>query len=93
MAQKDFRPYAAGYNGHAASCDCDKCAVARAKAAKKLAASVEPTTFDKTVYVREYTVRSHMRRNPNHLKKFPNTLKMVTKLLEDFQKNRSNSVY
>ncbi len=91
--KSDPRPYSAGFNGHAFTCDCVKCAAIRAKVARKRAASVAPTTYDRTVYVREYVVRSHMRRNPNHLGNFPVTFKAVIKMLKDLQKGRKNSVY
>jgi len=75
------KPYALGFNGHARSCDCDKCAASRAEVVSERweenGKFATPKTLDSTVFV-----NSHFRRSPNHLKNFPETRKMMRNLLK-----------
>lgn len=75
------KPYAVGHNGHARCCDCDKCAVVRAERISQLweenGKAAIPKTLDSTVFV-----RSHFRRQPDHLKRFPTTRRMMRRLLK-----------
>jgi hypothetical protein len=80
---KDTRPYAAGANGHAVICDCDKCAEQRAE---RIAAFVKrnadikpPKSADATVFV-----RAHFRRQRGHLNKFPITRAAVIARLRKY---------
>ena len=75
------KPYALGFNGHARSCDCDKCAASRAEVVSERweenGKFATPKTLDSTVFV-----NSHFRRSPNHLKNFPETRKLMRNLLK-----------
>lgn len=73
------RPYAAGFNGHAACCDCNLCAPMRAKAFKKWfkEQSKLPDMPDKT---RTVFVRPHWRRQPNHLNRQPRYKRELIKM-------------
>lgn len=70
------RPYSVGFNGHAKCCDCEKCARARADQVNELwranGSYARPKTVDATIFVRSY-----FRRQPNHLKKMPNTRRLM----------------
>jgi hypothetical protein len=68
--QKEVRPFAVGFNGHAKSCECDPCVKARMKAFKAwfAAQSKLPPMPDRT---RTVFVRPHWRKQPNHLSKQP----------------------
>lgn len=74
------KPYAAGIDGHARVCDCGKCAAARTERISTLweehGKAAVPKNLDATVFV-----RSHFRRQNNHLTKYPETRKMMRSLL------------
>ena len=80
MDAEKKRPYGAGFNGHARSCDCEKCATSRAERISTLweehGKAAVPKTLDATVFV-----KSHFRRQSNHLQRFPETRKMMRSLL------------
>ena len=88
MATDEKRPYALGFNGHARSCDCEKCATVRAERISQLweenGQAAVPKTLDATVFV-----RSHFRRQSNHLQRFPETRKMMRSLLRLIKDKRS----
>lgn len=75
---KTFRPWAAGFNGHARICDCDKCVKNRVKEFKKYyeeqARLPMMPDASRTVFV-----RPHWRRQPNHLKHQPAFRKALIK--------------
>lgn len=78
------RPYSLGFNGHAKSCDCGRCAKSRVAATqelwKKNGAYAVPKTVDSTVFVASY-----FRRQPNHLKKKPNSRRLLGELVRDIR--------
>jgi hypothetical protein len=83
--------YSLGYNGHAKSCDCRTCGAYRQAAFAKQLKSIAqvaraapdavklPTTVDQTVFV-----RAHYKRQPNHLRKYPQTRRMFADTLKRF---------
>ena len=86
------RPYSIGFHGHAHICDCEKCAQSRAE---WVVSNVRGTVSgdrvidpERTVYVREYTVRPHLRRNANHMSKFPRTKAVVQQALVELARRR-----
>jgi adenine-specific DNA glycosylase len=83
--KSDNKPYSLGFNGHAKCCDCADCAKARAERVSKLweanGSYARPKTVDSTIFVRSY-----FRRQPNHLKKFPNTRRLMQALVRDIKK-------
>ncbi len=77
------RPFSAGFihDGipHAHSCDCHLCAESRAQALKELwkqNGSIAEPKVGATVFV-----RSHFRRQHNHLNKMPHTRDVMAKTL------------
>jgi hypothetical protein len=80
-------PYALGFNGHAKSCDCHACAKTRARRTSELweanGSFAEPKTADATIFVRSY-----FRRQSNHLRKYPNTRRIMRALIRTIQKEK-----
>jgi len=80
------KPFSLGLNGHAKSCDCDLCATSRAQKVSELweqnGSFAEPRTNDSTVFV-----RSFFRRQPNHLKRYPNTKRIMRALIRTIRKD------
>jgi hypothetical protein len=80
-------PYALGFNGHAKSCDCRACAKTRARRTSELweanGSFAEPKTADSTIFVRSY-----FRRQSNHLRKYPNTRRIMRALIQTIQKEK-----
>lgn len=81
-----MKPYGTNMHGHANKCDCTKCAQTRRKAfAQRIAAIAKlddktarlPTDSSQTVFV-----RAHFKRSPNHLSKYPRTLRLIRKTLK-----------
>ena len=83
------KPYSLGFNGHAKCCDCVKCAKERAERVSKLweanGSYARPKSSDSTIFVRSY-----FRRQPNHLKKFPNTRRLMRALVRNIKKLGGN---
>lgn len=81
------KPYSLGFNGHAKSCDCNKCAISRAERVSELweenGSYAAPKTADATVFV-----RSFFRRQPNHYKKLPNTRRVMRALIRTIRKEK-----
>ena len=79
------KPFSLGYNGHAKSCDCDRCAKSHAAHVKKLweanGSYAVPRSADETVFVRSY-----FRRQPNHFAKKPDFAKAMRKLVGDIRR-------
>lgn len=86
-AKNTEKPFAVGYNGHARCCDCARCGASRANAVSELwelnGSYATPKTADSTIFVRSY-----FRRQPNHLKKFPNTRRIMRALVRTIRKER-----
>jgi len=83
------RPYAMGHHGHARCCDCIRCAETRAM--MKLAewqkyGGVAEADPEKTVFVRAY-----WRKQPGHLRNYPQTLKRLQRLLKTLQRGQKQS--
>jgi len=81
------KPYSLGYNGHAKSCDCPKCARSHAEAVKSLweqnGSYAVPKSADETVFVRSY-----FRRQPNHFAKKPDFAKAMRNFVASIRKAR-----
>jgi hypothetical protein len=81
------QPYSLGFNGHAKICDCEACAKARAKRTSELweanGSYAAPKTADSTIFVRSY-----FRRQSNHLRKYPNTRRIMQALIRTIQKEK-----
>lgn len=82
------KPYSLGFNGHAKSCDCERCAKSRAKRTSELweanGSYAEPKTADSTIFVRSY-----FRRQANHLRKYPNTKRIMRELIKTIQRDKA----
>lgn len=83
------KPYSHGFNGHAKSCDCEKCATARAGQVTELwelnGSYAKPKTADATVLVRSY-----FRRQANHYNKMPNTRRIMRELIRTIRKDQGD---
>jgi hypothetical protein len=81
--KKDLRPYGASYKGHPVTCDCERCAEARAERiasfVKRNADLNKPKSADATVFV-----RAHFRRQKGHLRHFPHTRELVMARLKQY---------
>jgi hypothetical protein len=81
------KPYSLGFNGHAKACDCEACGKSRAKRTAELweanGSYAKPTSADSTVFVRSY-----FRRQSNHLRKYPNTRRIMQALIRTIQKEK-----
>jgi len=90
MNARENRPYSEGLNGHAKICDCLRCGTERAQRVSELweqnGSFAKPKTADATVFV-----RSFFRRQPNHLKKYPNTKRIMRALIRTIRKEESNN--